>query len=54
MTLPLIAALPRMTRSARARTDELFAAENPDDGLIADVVGLVADAGGIEEYARPW
>jgi geranylgeranyl pyrophosphate synthase len=28
--------------------DELFATEEPDDQLIADVVAIVADAGGIE------
>ena len=51
VTLPLIAALGTMTPAARLRVDELFASEEPDDALIRDVVGIVADAGGIE-YAR--
>lgn len=51
VTLPLIAALPRLTPAARARVDELFAAEEPGDALIAETVGIVAEAGGIE-YAR--
>lgn len=51
LTLPLIAALPRLTPAARGRVDELFAAETPGDGLIGEVVGIVAEAGGIE-YAR--
>jgi octaprenyl-diphosphate synthase len=48
VTLPLILALPHLTPASGARVDELFAAEAPDDRLIADVVGIVADAGGIE------
>jgi len=51
VTLPLIAALPKLSRSARARVDALFADESPSDELVADVVGIVADAGGLE-YAR--
>jgi octaprenyl-diphosphate synthase len=51
ITLPLIAALPRLRPAARARVDALFAAEAPDDELILEVIGIVADAGGIE-YAR--
>ena len=59
VTLPLIMALPRLSGAARRRVDELFAAELPGDDQIADVVGIVANAGGIddarrrgEEYAR--
>jgi octaprenyl-diphosphate synthase len=48
VTLPLILARPDLTPASRARVDALFAAEEPDDRLIADVVGIVADAGGIE------
>jgi octaprenyl-diphosphate synthase len=48
VTLPLILARPQLTVASRARVEELFAAEEPDDRLIADVVGIVADAGGIE------
>jgi octaprenyl-diphosphate synthase len=51
VTLPLIAALPRVTPSARKRVDELFATENPDDEMLADVVSIVHEAGGID-YAR--
>ena len=51
VTLPLIAALPRVTPAGRARIDELFGTETPDDELIADVISIVSKAGGIE-YAR--
>jgi octaprenyl-diphosphate synthase len=51
VTLPLIAALPRVSAAARRRIDELFATESPGDEIIADVIGIVADAGGID-YAR--
>jgi octaprenyl-diphosphate synthase len=59
VTLPLIAALPRLTRPNRARVEALFATETPGDDQIAEVIGLVAGAGGIdaahrrgEEYAQ--
>jgi octaprenyl-diphosphate synthase len=48
VTLPLIAALPRASTSGRRRIDELFAIENPPDDLLSDVLGIVAEAGGIE------
>jgi octaprenyl-diphosphate synthase len=51
VTLPLIAALPRLSAAARARVDALFADEAPSDELVAEVVGIVSDAGGLE-YAR--
>ena len=51
VTLPLIAALPRLSAAGRARVDELFATEDPADELIADTVAIVTEAGGIE-YAR--
>jgi octaprenyl-diphosphate synthase len=51
VTLPLIGALPSVTPAGRRRIDELFGQENPDDALLSDVIGIVADAGGIE-YAR--
>jgi octaprenyl-diphosphate synthase len=51
VTLPLIAALPHLAAPARHRVDELFAAEVPSDELIADVIAIVAKAGGIA-YAR--
>jgi octaprenyl-diphosphate synthase len=52
VTLPLITALPRVSTSARGRIDELFATGEPDDELLADVVGIVADAGGIDQARR--
>lgn len=51
VTLPLIAALPKVSPATRARIDALFAAENPEDDAIAEVVGIVTEAGGID-YAR--
>jgi octaprenyl-diphosphate synthase len=59
VTLPLIVALPRLSPSGRATIDARFAADVPGDDQIAEVVALVADAGGIdaarrrgEEYAQ--
>jgi octaprenyl-diphosphate synthase len=51
VTLPLIAALRAMPPAHRARVDALFAADEPSDDLVADVVTIVVDAGGID-YAR--
>lgn len=51
VTLPLIAALPCVSKASRHRIDELFGTEMPDDELLADVIAIVADAGGIE-FAR--
>jgi octaprenyl-diphosphate synthase len=51
VTLPLIAALPHVSTDRRRRIDELFATESPSDELLADVIAIVADAGGID-YAR--
>jgi octaprenyl-diphosphate synthase len=51
VTLPLIAALERTTPAGRSQIDALFAAEEPDDELIVDVIGIVRDTGGID-YAR--
>ena len=51
VTLPLIGALPRLTPAARARVDALFADESPSDAQVAEVVQIVADAGGLD-YAR--
>lgn len=52
VTLPLIAALPQVSTAGRARIDELFATTEPDDSLLADVVAIVSDAGGIEAARR--
>jgi len=51
VTLPLIGALPTLGPAARGRVDALFADEAPSDALVAEVVGIVSDAGGLE-YAR--
>ena len=51
VTLPLIAALERMTAPQRAEVDALFATPIPTDGQIADVVSIVSECGGLE-YAR--
>jgi octaprenyl-diphosphate synthase len=51
VTLPLIAALPRMDAAGRAQVDALMASPEPDDGQIAEVIGAVTEAGGLT-YAR--
>ena len=51
VTLPLIAALRTMSPAARRRVDRLFADPSPEDGLIAEVVDIVREEGGLE-YAR--
>lgn len=51
VTLPLIGALPRLSPAARGRVEALFANENPSDELVAEVIGIVADAGGLD-YAH--
>jgi octaprenyl-diphosphate synthase len=51
VTLPLIGALPKLSRAAKARVDALFENEAPSDEQVAEVVGIVAEAGGLE-YAR--
>lgn len=51
VTLPLIAALPRLSRAQRQQVDALFADPTPSDGAIAEVVGIVTESGGLE-YAR--
>jgi len=51
VTLPLIAALPRMAEPERRQVAELLATPEPGDGQIAEVIAAVAEAGGFE-YAR--
>ena len=51
VTLPLIAALPRLSRAQRQQVDALFADPTPSDVAIAEVVGIVMESGGLE-YAR--
>jgi len=51
VTLPLIAALRSISPVARARVHEVFAATEPTDQDVADVVAIVAESDGLE-YAR--
>ncbi len=51
VTLPLIAALPRMTPAERGTVEALRAAPEPPAALIAEVIGAVDRAGGLA-YAR--
>jgi octaprenyl-diphosphate synthase len=51
VTLPLITALPRMSRAQRERVERLFADPTPGDAGIAEVVGIVTECGGLE-HAR--
>jgi octaprenyl-diphosphate synthase len=51
VTLPLIAALRNITPAARSQVESLFATPEPDEEAVAEVIGLVRDAGGLE-YAR--
>jgi octaprenyl-diphosphate synthase len=51
VTLPLIAALREMSSGERARVEALFAAAEPDDDAIVEVIDIVRANGGLE-YAR--
>ncbi len=51
VTLPLIYSLDRLSPAARREVTALMATPEPTDTQIGAVVGLVADAGGLE-YAR--
>jgi octaprenyl-diphosphate synthase len=51
VTLPLIHALPRMEEAERRGVAALLRSAEPTDGQIAEVIGTVARAGGLE-YAR--
>ena len=51
VTLPLIHALRHVSADERARVEALFAAAEPDDEQIADVISIVAKHGGLD-YAR--
>ncbi|MEO7455138.1 MAG: polyprenyl synthetase family protein, partial [Gemmatimonadaceae bacterium] len=52
VTLPLIAALPRLGGSERQRVETLFATDVPTDEQVSEVVALVASVGGIEDARR--
>lgn len=51
VTLPLIAALPRMGDAARRVVNDLMRSPEPSDAQVAQVVQAVAEAGGLD-YAR--
>jgi octaprenyl-diphosphate synthase len=51
VTLPLISAMPRMSRAQREMVERLFADPTPSDGSIAEVVGIVTECGGLD-FAR--
>jgi octaprenyl-diphosphate synthase len=51
VTLPLIAALPRMSAAERGRVEALMVSPEPSEADIADVIGAVDRAGGLA-YAR--
>ncbi len=51
VTLPLIAALPRMDEAARRQVARLLHTPDPSDDLIAEVSAAVAQVGGLD-YAR--
>lgn len=51
VTLPLIAALPELDRRGREGVEALFAEPEPSARLVAEVVGRIEEAGGLE-YAR--
>lgn len=51
VTLPLIAALPQMSRAQRERVEALFGDPTPSDASIAEVVGIVTECGGLD-FAR--
>ena len=51
VTLPLIAAMGSMSAPEKRKVEALFAADVPDDKLIADVIEIVKMNGGLE-YAR--
>ena len=48
ITLPLIAALPRMSPDERRRVAALMADPEPTDGLVADVMEIVQARGGLD------
>jgi octaprenyl-diphosphate synthase len=52
VTLPLILALPQLTPKARGRVEAFFATDEPDDTFVAEVIGIVDEAGGIVAARR--
>jgi octaprenyl-diphosphate synthase len=52
VTLPLIAALPRLSAVERQVVADLMATDNPSDGQVAEVIRLVEAGGGLEVARR--
>jgi octaprenyl-diphosphate synthase len=52
VTLPLIAALSRLPPGARRVVEDLMASAEPSDSLVAEVIRLVEEAGGLAEARR--
>ena len=52
VTLPLIAALPKLSPAGRALVETLIKTEEPSDAQVAEVIAVVAEAGGIEAARR--
>jgi octaprenyl-diphosphate synthase len=48
ITLPLIAALPRMSDLERGRVSALMTQPEPGDALVSEVMALVHERGGVE------
>jgi octaprenyl-diphosphate synthase len=48
ITLPLIAALPRMSDTERGRVSALMGHPEPEDALVAEVMALVHERGGVD------
>jgi octaprenyl-diphosphate synthase len=48
ITLPLIAALPRMSREESAQVERLMGEPNPSDDLVSEVIHVVRRVGGVE------
>jgi len=51
VTLPLIAALRVMSAQERAKVSVLFSDDDPDESMVAEVISIVTDNGGLD-YAR--
>ncbi len=49
VTLPLIAALPKMGEAGRAKVEDLFADPEPAPEAVDEIVRLVTEAGGVDE-----
>lgn len=52
VTLPLIAALPKLSAAGKRTVEALFATEIPSEAQVAEVVLVVTEAGGIDAARR--